>query len=58
MANAIFLGVWETAAVTTKRVPTISGFCTETRKRHKRETEALILLWLAGLGVHLLRREH
>jgi len=55
-ATAITLGVWETVALTTKKVPTISNACWSARKRHARKTEAAVILWLTGLGAHLLKR--
>lgn len=53
---AITLGAWETTAVTTRKIPTISRTCYMARSRHARQTEAVIILWLAGLGAHLLKR--
>lgn len=52
---AIGLGVWETTAVTTKKVPTITNTCRYAKKRYRRQTEAAIIVWLFGLGAHLLR---
>lgn len=53
---AITLGAWETLAVTTRKVPTISNTCWLARRRRARTTETAIILWLAGLGAHLLKR--
>lgn len=55
--TAITLGVWEATAVTTRRIPTISRTCRMARQRNARATEAAILVWLFGLGAHLLKRE-
>lgn len=55
--TAITLGVWEATAITTKKVPTISRTCRMARQRNARATEAAILVWLFGLGAHLLKRE-
>lgn len=54
--TAITLGVWEAVAVTTKKIPTISRTCWYARQRRSRTTEAAVILWLAGLGAHLLKR--
>lgn len=56
-ATAITLGVWEATAITTRKVPTISSTCRMARQRNARATEAAIVLWLFGLGAHLLKRE-
>lgn len=55
--TAIGLGVWEATAVTTRKVPTITRTCKMARDKNRRATEAAILLWLFGLGAHLLKRE-
>lgn len=55
-ATAITLGVWETAAITTKKIPTISRACWAARQRRARSTETAVILWLLGLGAHLLKR--
>jgi hypothetical protein len=55
-ATAITLGVWETTALATKRVPTITKTCGLARQRYRRRAELTIIAWLFGLGAHLLRR--
>jgi hypothetical protein len=55
-ATAIILGIWESFAVITKKIPTISKTVVLARKHQPRPTEAAVLLWLAGLGAHLLKR--
>lgn len=52
---AIGLGVWETTAITTKRIPTISKTCSVARKRHRHKVEFVVIAWLFGLGSHLLK---
>lgn len=57
--TAITLGAWETVALTTKKLPTISRTCQLARRKKARETELVIIAWLTGLGIHLLKRsEH
>jgi hypothetical protein len=55
-ATAIGLGIWESIAVISRKIPTISRTVTMARKRHGRPTEGAVLLWLIGLGLHLLKR--
>ena len=52
---AIGLGAWEAAAVTTRRVPTVSTTVRRARQRARRTTEALVLTWALALVAHLLR---
>lgn len=52
---AITLGVWESVALTTKRVPTISTACRCAKSKYRRPTEAIVGVWLIGLGAHLLK---
>lgn len=54
---AITLGVWETTAVTTKRIPTITRTCQIARRKHGYKAEATVIAWLLGLGLHLLKQE-
>jgi hypothetical protein len=54
--TAIVLGAWETAAVTTKKVPTITSTCANARKRYRRRAELAISAWLFGLAWHLFKR--
>lgn len=54
--TAIGLGAWETTALTTKRIPTISRTCRSARQQHRRSTELAVITWLFGLGLHLLRQ--
>ena len=54
--TAIGLGVWETTALTTKKIPTVSKFCYDSRRQRGRVTDVTIVIWLIGLGAHLLKR--
>jgi hypothetical protein len=49
---AITLGMWEACAYTTRRVPTVTGFC---RARKHPVFRLVVIMWLLGLGRHLLR---
>jgi hypothetical protein len=53
-ATAISLGTWEAVALTTRRLPTVTSTvrCACARQPAAR---ALVLLWLAALGRHLLQ---
>ena len=55
--TAITLGAWETSAVMTRRLPTITKACQLARRRYRKKAELAIGVWLIGLGWHLLRRE-
>lgn len=57
-STAITLGVWETVALTTKRIPTITKTCATARHNHGRKAEIAVAAWLLGLGAHLLGREY
>jgi len=50
---AIVLGIWEGAAVATRKIPTVTE--TARRARRRKIGAAAIMLWWAGLGWHLLR---
>ena len=52
---AILLGVWEAVAIATKRVPTVTETARRSCVRYPFGFRLLALLWLAGLGDHLLR---
>jgi hypothetical protein len=52
---AVALGLWETTALTTRKIPTITNTCALAKKRWRRRADAAIGLWLLGLGWHLLR---
>lgn len=54
--TAIGLGVWETVALATKRIPTITQTCGLARQRYKRRAELTIIAWLFALGAHLFSR--
>lgn len=53
--SAVLFGTWEAVAYSTRRVPTVSetvwrlGGC-----RHRRVVQAGVVLYVAGLGRHLL----
>jgi len=51
---AIFLGVWETMALITHWVPTVTE--TSRRLRSRRLWHLGVVAWLVALGRHLLRR--
>jgi hypothetical protein len=55
-ATAMALGVWETAAVATKKVPTITRTCHTARGRWNRKADVVIAAWLFGLAAHLFGR--
>jgi hypothetical protein len=55
--TAIGLGVWEATAVSTKKIPTITRTCRMAKAKYRRQTEAAIIAWLLGLGMHLLKHE-
>lgn len=52
---AITLGLWEATALTTRKVPTITRTCTSAHVRYRHRAEAVIGVWLIGLGWHLLK---
>ena len=52
---AITLGVWESAALTTKKVPTITNTCYHARSKWRYRTTVVVGVWLVGLGTHLLK---
>ena len=52
---AILLGVWEAVAIATRRVPTVTVTARAACARWPRGFRLLTLLWLFGLGDHLLR---
>lgn len=53
-ANAIGLGVWETTALTTRRLPTVSSTVRAANEANSRLTHLALGLWLFGLAHHLL----
>lgn len=55
--NAILLGVWESLAVTTKIVPTISNTAARSRKRWPTGTLAVLCTWAAGLVTYLYTKQ-
>jgi hypothetical protein len=56
-SNAIGLGVWEAAAITTHKVPTVSNTAVMARKRWPRRTLVFLLSWCAGLVTYLYTKE-
>lgn len=52
---AITLGVWESAALTTKKLPTITRVTHTAKGRWQHRTEVAVGVWLVGLGLHLLK---
>ncbi len=56
-ANAIALGVWEAVAKSTGRIPTVTTSVRAAVRRHPRTARVGVILWLAGLGQHLLGGE-
>ena len=52
---AVVLGVWEAVAITSRRVPTVTVTARAACSRWPRGFRLLTLLWLFGLGDHLLR---
>lgn len=53
----ICLGLWELAAFTTRRVPTVSRTVACARHRWPYLTGTLVVGWAAGTAAHLLRHE-
>lgn len=54
-ATAITIGAWETVALTTRRVPTVTC-CVHCLCRRFPASRLLVAAWLAALGRHLLAR--
>jgi hypothetical protein len=54
-ATAITVGAWETIALTTRRLPTVTC-CVHGASRRWPVSRLLVAAWLAALGRHLLAR--
>lgn len=55
-ACAVTLGVWESAALLSKgKVPLITSLTRNCHRKWRRRTEAVVGIWLVGLGAHLLQ---
>jgi hypothetical protein len=52
--SAILLGVWEAAALGTRKLPTITDTARRCHVRRRRSTRIAIWAWLICLGRHLL----
>lgn len=50
----IILGLWESLAVSTHKVPTISAVIWHLKRNHSRETSIGVGIWLLAQGKHLL----
>ena len=57
VANAVVVGVWETTAITTRRLPTISATMRRANVANTRRTHTLLGLWMLALGHHLLHEK-
>lgn len=53
--NAVCLGIWETSAMTTQRIPTVSRSMWWLMRRHPLAARVLLGAWLAGVARHLTR---
>ena len=53
-ANALMVGAWETTAITTRRLPTISATMRRANEANSRRTHTLLGLWMLALAHHLL----
>ncbi len=55
-ACAVTIGVWETAALLSRgKVPLVTTFTRNCRKKWRRRTEVVVGVWVIGLGMHLLQ---
>lgn len=55
--NAVFLGLWEGIALSSRRLPTISRVVWRLETHHPSRTRIGVIVWLALLGKHLLTPE-
>ena len=53
-ANAVVVGAWETTAITTRRLPTISATMRRANEANSRRTHTILGLWMLALAHHLL----
>ena len=53
--QAVVLGVWEAIAIKTGKLPTITRTVKAAKTRRSRLTHAAVVVWLIGLGRHLLK---
>ena len=53
-ANAMVVGAWETTAITTQRLPTISATMRRANEANSRRTHTILGLWMLALAHHLL----
>lgn len=57
-ATVIVFGVWESVAFATgRRVPTVSTTCSLARRRWRRRTDAVAMIYFAGLVYHVFRHQ-